>query len=687
MQEDTISSNSPDPEENYGVSQDLVGKTIGGFKIEREIGRGAMGFVYEAYQQDLHRKVALKILSPQLANDEMFVKRFQIEAKSAAKIHHNNIATIFAFGEDHSIYYYAMEFVDGLTLDGYITEKKPKLSEKLTLISHIAKALQYAHEHGIIHRDIKSQNIMVDSENRVVITDFGLAKIEEATIMTIDGTIMGTPSYMSPEQVHSNQEQVVDQRTDIYSLGIVFYEIVTGTLPFKGDSHLSVMKKLVDTEPIAPQNIVKHLPKDIDTIILKAIEKDPIHRYQTCLELAQDIECFLNGEPILAKPTGIIKKSLKKIKKHRKLFIILLLLLSFTICGWLYLFITNLQEKKQHQKILENANKELQTTKQEKHILLTRLSDDPLFRVLEDPDPFVRKNALIALNKKVRGKKIIGTMAEKSFNMTIRALNDENPQVRLYAAGLLGLIEDTRAISPLMNHLQDPDKEVQKYVILALGWIRSPQATNQLLEKLHDKDPKIRMRSILSLALIKDPIAVPPLIEMLKDSDPVVKNSAIEALSNFKDERAIAPLLELLNDPQQSIRKLATDGLAQFSEASRLPVIIWVLKNPNSTKENILQAIESLNAEKDEKAIPYLLGLLSSKETEIRIYAASFLGLFQKITTIYPLIQLLDDPEPKVRESAYFSLIGITLESFGPEKDKWEDWWKKQETKKEEKHD
>ena len=204
-----------------------------------------MGVVYEALQPELHRRVAIKVLPHQLAQDKTFVKRFYIEAEAAASVHHPNIATIYEIGEQEGTHYFAMEYIEGTTLEELLREEGVTLKRAIKIVLKVAAGIHYAHEHGVIHRDIKPSNIMIDREKRILITDFGLAKTEESTVLTVDGTVMGTPSYMSPEQVEADPDKPAGKKMDVYSMGVILYQMVTGgILPFKADSNMAVMKKL-----------------------------------------------------------------------------------------------------------------------------------------------------------------------------------------------------------------------------------------------------------------------------------------------------------------------------------------------------------------------------------------------------------------------------------------------------------
>ena len=266
----------------------MVGKKFGAYEIKEEIGRGGMGIVYRAVQISLGREVAIKVLPPQLAVEKEFVKRFYREAQSAANLKHPNIVTIHDVGEEDGTYYFAMEYLDGGSLEDRIEKQGAySLEEAVAIISQMAVALDYAHKNGIIHRDIKPGNIIIDEEGRAVITDFGIAKAAYDQKLTKTGMTVGSPEYMSPEQVKGRE---IDGRADLYALGIVFYRMLCGEVPFTGDSAVSIAYQHVN-EPIPPISALRpDLPQYADRILQKLLAKDPDNRFQSGRELIQSLQ-------------------------------------------------------------------------------------------------------------------------------------------------------------------------------------------------------------------------------------------------------------------------------------------------------------------------------------------------------------------------------------------------------------
>lgn len=273
----------------------------GRYRVERELGRGGMAKVFEGADTVLNRKVAIKILAPQFADDEGFVQRFRREAQAAARISHPNIVSVFDTGADADVQYIVMEFVEGRTLADYLTGGGRIMPDRAIQIAEsVCGALSAAHAQGVIHRDIKPGNIMLTPAGEVKVTDFGIARMT-TTAETIAQTaaVLGTASYLSPEQA---QGQPVDGRSDLYSLGCVLYEMVTGRPPFLGDSPVTVASKHVLEQPIPPSTLNPDVTPDLDAVILRALAKNPANRYQSAEEFRADLDRAQRGLPVEATP-------------------------------------------------------------------------------------------------------------------------------------------------------------------------------------------------------------------------------------------------------------------------------------------------------------------------------------------------------------------------------------------------
>jgi serine/threonine-protein kinase len=280
--------------------QDTMSGTLfaGRYRIARKLGGGGMADVYLAEDQELGRRVAIKMLHGRYVNDEQFVERFRREATHAAGLSHPNIVSIFDRGESDGTYFIVMEYVEGRTLKELIRSRGLcPVPVAIAYTRQILAALRYAHRHGVVHRDIKPHNVIVDSEGIVKVTDFGIARAG-ASQMTEEGAIIGTAQYLSPEQARGAP---VDQTSDLYSTGIVLFELLTGEVPFTGDSPVEIaMKHLAETPP-APSSLRPDVPSDLDLVVVRALAKEPADRYQSAAAMDADLETVARGGRVAAE--------------------------------------------------------------------------------------------------------------------------------------------------------------------------------------------------------------------------------------------------------------------------------------------------------------------------------------------------------------------------------------------------
>ena len=279
------------------------GKTYGGrYEVIERVGLGGMAEVYRARDDLLGREVAVKVLNDKLSGDKSFVERFRREAQAAANLSHPNIVSLYDYGSDEGANFIVMELIDGRGLEQIIADEGPLLPERAAeMASDVARALERAHATGLVHRDIKPSNIMITSYGQTKVTDFGIARAmgDGDQTMTQTGMVIGTASYLSPEQAQGNP---VDARSDVYALGCVLYEMLTGAPPFKGDTPLSIAYKHVREDAEKPSTLNADVPAALDAIVMKALAKNPDNRYQTAREMREDLQRFLAGEQIHATP-------------------------------------------------------------------------------------------------------------------------------------------------------------------------------------------------------------------------------------------------------------------------------------------------------------------------------------------------------------------------------------------------
>jgi ABC-type phosphate/phosphonate transport system substrate-binding protein len=349
------------------------------------IGRGGMGVVYKARQLSLNRKIALKMLTPHSAAFPKVAARLRLEAEAAGSLHHPNIVTIHEVGEEDGHPFFTMEFVDGTGMDKLIEktgyrfprserrvqeqEREPQASVVRTLIA-IARAVDYAHKHGVLHRDLKPANVVIDAMGEPHLTDFGLAKIlgRECTRETDSGSVLGTPAYMAPEQAAGGTKRV-STAADIYSLGAVFYEMLTGQPPFRGETPLETLRQVTEVEPRSPATLNGAVDADLATICLKCLEKNPERRYSTALDMAEELERWLRHEPIQARRVGNTGRFWRWCRREPRLA-------AMTVGLIVLLSATTLLALKLYYKEVERLAVTIQEKARAKHILRGRVDRD-----------------------------------------------------------------------------------------------------------------------------------------------------------------------------------------------------------------------------------------------------------------------------------------------------------------------
>jgi serine/threonine-protein kinase len=273
----------------------MIGRRIGGrYEILSRLGEGGMAIVYKAKDLILDRLVAVKILRSDLADDQEFIKRFHREAESVASLSHPNIVAIYDIGEEEDCYYMVMEYVQGMSLKAYIRQYSPiKVSEAIHIMEQVALAIAHAHQHGIVHRDIKPHNILIDASGNVKVTDFGIALAVSSATITYTHSILGSAHYLSPEQARGGKATA---KSDIYALGIVMFELLTGRLPFPGESPVSVALKHLNEPMPYPREIRPEIPQSVENIVIRATAKLPLDRYASVMEMYHDLETSLEPQ-------------------------------------------------------------------------------------------------------------------------------------------------------------------------------------------------------------------------------------------------------------------------------------------------------------------------------------------------------------------------------------------------------
>src|SRR6266480_4223759 len=325
---------APDNKKSVSAAE-MLGE-LGDYELLEEVGRGGQGVVFRARQKSLNRTVALKVISLGRWARKAHVKRFRLEAEAAARLEHPGIVPIHEVGERDGSCYFSMKFVEGGQLDQVVRRESMSTRQAAELIAKVARTVHYAHDHGILHRDIKPGNILLDAKGEPHLTDFGLARLvetESSITQTLD--VIGTPSYMAPEQAVGNNA-AVSSVTDVYGLGAVLYQLITGHPPFAGGTTYETIKLLLDTEPRSPRLLNPKIDRDLSTICLKCLEKDSQRRYPSALALAEDIERWLKHEPIQARRGGVFTRGRKWVRRNPTSALLVASLVTLAaVVGWI----------------------------------------------------------------------------------------------------------------------------------------------------------------------------------------------------------------------------------------------------------------------------------------------------------------------------------------------------------------
>ncbi|MFN3189983.1 MAG: serine/threonine protein kinase [Aureliella sp.] len=409
---------NPSPDEKQQQQDPFIGEPIGDFRIVKEIGRGGMGIVYEAVQISLGRSVALKVLPFAAALDERHRKRFLLEAQAAAQLHHNHIVPVYAVGCERGTHYYAMQLINGqpISNDLFVTPSRGSTSggregtkdtlpwgsttlpnrsmqassatpgwtrfqRIASLIADAAEGLEYAHTCGVVHRDVKPANLLLDTHGKIWIADFGLAQITSGEHVTQTGDMLGTMRYMSPEQA-SGTRGVVDHRSDVYSLGATLYELLTGKPVFDGQDRQTLLSQVLNDDPKPLRQIEKSTPEELEIITLKALRHSPSDRYETAQHFADDLRRFLSEMPIAARRPTLIDKTRKWARRHptavlSALFAMLVMMISLAVTAGVVT----------HQKSLTQASlsrEKIRAAQAEKRLATAQAAADEMIQMAQN---------------------------------------------------------------------------------------------------------------------------------------------------------------------------------------------------------------------------------------------------------------------------------------------------------------
>ncbi|MEY4672567.1 MAG: Serine/threonine-protein kinase PrkC [Planctomycetota bacterium] len=368
---------------------------LGEYRIVREVGRGGMGVVFEAVQEPLERRVALKVLPQATGGSGRKLERFRREARAASRLHHTNIVPVFGSGEHEGIHYFAMQFIDGHGLDHWVSAQREAGPGAMTpsararfaahAVAQAAEALHSAHEDGVLHRDVKPSNLLLEHGDHVWVTDFGLAKALAEDTLTLSGDVLGTPQYMAPEQFAGHY----DVRSEVYALGVALHELVALDPPFRGNSRAELMARIREGSAQALDAVVPGVPRDLAVVAAKAMALAPADRYPTAAALADDLRRFLAGEPIHARPLSAVQELWRWCGRNRALAgatgLAVVALLLATVVGWT----SYLETEQSRARAVENARTaRIESDRANANLGLALSAFEELFDSISGPDPF-----------------------------------------------------------------------------------------------------------------------------------------------------------------------------------------------------------------------------------------------------------------------------------------------------------
>jgi serine/threonine protein kinase len=583
----------------------VVGQRIGHYEILELIGKGGMGAVYKARDNMLDRIVAIKMLHEYSLEDQENVERLHREARAAARLNHLNIVTIYEIGEDDERYYIVMEYVDGIDLKEMIKKSNIlPIEQALNISIQVCQALDNAHRKGVVHRDIKSTNILVNKEGIVKVTDFGLARIVDAPTITRAGFIMGTIGYMSPEQVLGKS---VDARSDIYSAGIIIYESLSGNLPFARSNIAAAIYARLNEVPKNLREINPYVPPALEKIIFKAIERDVNNRYQRIDDMLRDLKYVRNslrgeakyllgeeGYPPYPPPEGIFEED--KLSQDRASTD------KFSISA------------------IEEAEDESIVTS--------------LLKALKDEDSFKRSNAA----------ELLGDEGDKrAIDPLIEALKDEDSLVRWFAAKSLGKLKAKKAAKALLKVvLEDEDDFVSKCAAEALEKIGNKDIIPPLKKSLENDDSSKRQISAYILGRIGDEEVVDLLINSARhDEDREVRGAAVDGLGNIRSDKSLEPLVQItMSDKDEAVRERAALAIASIGNKA-IDILVKMLKDYRA--EIRAEAIRTLERLGTAETVKPLIDVLNDRNSFVKRRAIIALGSVGDPRALTPLRELLRD--------------------------------------------
>lgn len=640
-----------------GIRQAKFGK----YTVESEIARGGCGIVYKAYDPDLRRHVALKVLIAGETASDQDLKRFLLEARAAAQLKHPNIVPVHEFGEIDGQHYFTMDYVSGADMSIVVRDPERDLDEYVSRLAEVCDALALAHARGIIHRDIKPQNIMIDESGRPLLMDFGLAKdFSSNTIQSLSGVLLGTPLYMSPEQARG-QTRETDRRTDIYSMGVILYELATGKKPFDGENLFEVIAAVVGHDPVLPRRHDRRISADLETIILKCIEKKPSDRYAGIDELADDLRRYLAGDEITARPVGAVVRGWRRFRRSRAATAVFAgVPIALVATGIAYRVFAG-------GRLLENIEESVDSRNPVRMAsALTMLDSGLRENKFSGKDEIARAEKIVAA--------VIGGPSEQAEATALTIVSRGNDVRALpLVAGVVtnGRFDDLRrrrailCISAMAARIDEQDKYVATLASVAgdtgasaalrtaaldgLSGFSTDEKRERVIAAALDSDAprELRLAAIRELKRTAAPISreMQTLLRLQGDEDPAI-------VAAIDDARDIAAVSKTYNIPFVG---RAGEAVVNIGKA--------VGKTNIKASSKIVDALDPERGKAREKKIDpveAVRGGLSSGNTDERTVAVFDLGVIGDGRALPVLYAALDDADDAIRRAAARSILKIS---------------------------
>ena len=652
-----------------------MSKTISHYRLEDELGRGGTGRVYKAYDTSLDRTVVLKLLASDLIAEEESRKRFLREARLASALDHPNISTIYEIAEADQQYFIAMQYLPGRTLKRVIGGKAVRLDSALSIGLQVADALVAAHAKGIVHRDIKSSNVIISPRGQAKVLDFGLAKLmvekgRAAEDLTRLGSPLGTPSYMSPEQARGER---ADHRTDIYSFGIVLYEMLTGVLPFRGQSQVEIMHALLHDNYKPAAEVNERIPGDLSAIVDHSLARKPGDRYQSMQRMIEDLHQValalrVSGEGV---PDGITVPFIYPRKRQTRIGSIGRFVQHLF---WKETVVDSHPSQQRTSQSREAAPQETSFTSDPKKNLAVlpfrnlsgdresdfygmSLADSLITELARSTSVAVVPSSSVA---RYQNQQIDPAQVRTELGVDVLLMGNflkAGGRIRVTAQLINtsggGILWSEKIDAAAENVLEIQDRISQQI----MAGLSGAQVAADPAMLLKDENENFRLDAVRTLEFSHDPRALSILVEALRDSSLKVKAEAVNAIVKL-GEQATGPVINSLNDAMDErdymTARFAAKALGLIGDRSISPVLIELIGGDD--KFVACEAILALGRLQETKALPRLIGLLENKNGNVRFAAAEALGHICDQSAGESLQQRLNDKDEGVRAKARWAL-------------------------------